>query len=454
MAVMALTRGPGATIEAKLPFIIGTVSLGTLVAWYDFYLYGVLAGVFAAQFFPGDAAQGLIYSLGIFWTGFLVRPIGAAVFGHLGDLVGRKLTLVLTLAAMGAASFIIGCLPGTAELGWLAPLLLVLFRVVQGLAMGGEYGVAATYVAELSPDGKRGLYTSWLQTTATLGIVLALLVILACRYGFGDAPFGAWAWRVPFWLSALLVLLAAYLRLKLDETPLFTLLKEQGKAAPNPALESVSQKKNQRLLLMVLFGAAAPEGVIWYTSQFYALYYLSSVLGVPSGTVYGLMMIVLLLASPLFVVFGALSERFGRRNLMLAGFLLAAASYWPVFAVMSAVKTSPVLLGVLVFYLTALAAMVYGPLAALLVELFPGRVRCISVSLPYQIGNGVFGGLVPLAGPWLATVLGGPLYGLVYPIAIALVGAAVGVAWLPERSEGVSIWKEVGGGPPRVPDQP
>jgi len=361
---------------------------------------------------------------------------------------------MLTLLLMGGSTFVVGLLPGYEALGTLAPVLLVLMRVIQGLALGGEYGGAATYIAEHAPDGKRGFYTSWIQTTATMGIVLALLVILACRLGFGDAEFGAWAWRVPFWISAILVVLSIYIRLKLEESPLFARLKQQGKASTNPAMESFSSSKNWGLILLALFGATAPEGVVWYTGQFYALFYLTTVLKVPYVTVYILMMVVLTLAAPFFVVFGALSDKIGRRNIMTLGFLLAAISYWPVFSWMAAVKDSPFALGVLVFYMVILVTMVYGPIAAFLVELFPARIRYTSMSLPYHVGNGVFGGLVPLAGASIAAAFGGPLYGLFYPIGIAALGVVVSLAGLPSRSEGVQIWDEVGGAPPLVPDQP
>jgi len=456
MASIAQASGPSATVRANLPFIIGASSVGTLIEWYDFYLYGVLALFFSKHFFSSamDPNLAFIASLAVFWTGFLVRPFGAIVFGHLGDLIGRKFTFMLTLMLMGASTFVVGLLPGYDTLGALAPMLLVLMRVIQGLALGGEYGGAATYIAEHAPDGKRGLYTSWIQTTATMGIVLALLVILLCRVGFGDQTFADWGWRVPFLISAILVGLSIYIRLKLEESPLFVRLKEQGKASANPALESFSSGKNWGLILLALFGATAPEGVVWYTGQFYALFYMTTVLKVPYVTVYILMMVVLTLAAPFFIVFGALSDKIGRRNIMTLGFLLAAISYWPVFSWMAAVKDNPFLLGILVFYMVILVTMVYGPIAAFLVELFPARIRYTSMSLPYHVGNGVFGGLVPLAGASIAAYFGGPLYGLFYPIGIAALGVVVSVVGLPARSDEVQIWDEVGGAPPLVPDQP
>jgi MFS family permease len=455
-AVTAGARGPGEIVQANLPFIISASSVGTLIEWYDFYLYGVLAVFFSKHFFSPqlDPNIAFILSLGVFWTGFLVRPFGAIVFGHLGDLIGRKFTFMLTLLLMGASTFIVGLLPGYETLGALAPVMLVLMRVIQGLALGGEYGGAATYIAEHAPDGKRGLYTSWIQTTATMGIVLALFVILMCRLGFGDAVFADWGWRVPFLISAVLVLLSIYIRLKLEESPLFARLREQGKASANPAKESFTSGKNWGLILLALFGATAPEGVVWYTGQFYALFYMTTVLKIPYVTVYVLMMIVLTLGAPFFIVFGSLSDKIGRRNIMTLGFALAVVSYWPVFTWMGTFKDNPFILGVLVFYMVILVTMVYGPIAAFLVELFPARIRYTSMSLPYHVGNGVFGGLVPLAGASIAAATGVALGGLFYPMGIAAIGVVVSLVGLKSRTDEVRIWDEVDGAPPLVPDQP
>jgi MFS family permease len=449
--------GRGATGRQSLSFIIGASSVGTLIEWYDFYLYGVLALFFSSHFFSPSLSPtvALIASLFVFWTGFLVRPFGAIFFGHLGDLIGRKFTFMLTLMLMGASTFVVGLLPGYDSIGALAPILLVAMRVLQGLALGGEYGGAATYIAEHAPDGRRGFFTSWIQTTATMGIVLALLVILVCRLGFGDKDFADWGWRVPFLISAVLVLLSIYIRLKLEESPLYVRLKAQGKTSANPALESFGSGKNWGLILLALFGATAPEGVVWYTGQFYALFYLTAVLKVNYVTVYIIFMIALTAGAPFFIVFGALSDKIGRRNIMTWGFALAVISYWPVFTWFGTFKDNPVVLGILVFYLVILVTMVYGPIAAFLVELFPARIRYTSMSLPYHIGNGVFGGLVPAAGASIAALTGIALGGLLYPMGIAALGVIVSLAGLREPTNKIKIWDEVGGGgPPLVPDQP
>ena len=459
MSVYAQTAGRGTSAGTlSLPWIIAASSVGTLIEWYDFYLYGVLALFFSKHFFSPELNPNIAFiaSLFVFWTGFLVRPFGAILFGHLGDLIGRKFTFMLTLGLMGAATFVVGLLPGYAIIGALAPILLVTMRVLQGLALGGEYGGAATYIAEHAPDGKRGFYTSWIQTTATMGIVLALMVILICRLSFGDQAFGDWAWRVPFLLSAILVVLSGYIRLKLEESPLFARLKEQGKASTNPAADTFLRGgKNWGLMLIALFGATAPEGVVWYTSQFFTLFYLQTVLKVNYVIVYIIMMIALTLGAPFFVAFGALSDRIGRRNIMTAGFALAVITYWPVFTWLGTFKNDPVVLTILVFYLVILVTMVYGPIAAFLVELFPARIRYTSMSLPYHIGNGVFGGLVPAAGASIAAITGVALSGLLYPMAIAGIGIIVSLAFIREPTHRIRIWDEVGGAaPPLVPDQP
>jgi MFS family permease len=346
---------------------------------------------------------------------------------------------------MGAATFLVGCLPSYASIGMLAPALLVLLRLLQGLALGGEYGGAATYIAEHAPDGKRGLYTSWIQTTATLGIVLSLLVILAFRLGMGDEAFRSVGWRYPFMLSAVLVALSAWIRLKLAESPLYKKLKDQGKSSSKPLADSFGSGRNWGLMLIALFGATAPEGVVWYTGQYYALFFMQTVLKINYVTVYWIIVVALCLGSPLFILFGRLSDKIGRRNIMTAGFLLAVITYVPVFKMMAANADNPVMLTVLVFYMVVLVTMVYGPIAAFLVELFPARIRYTSMSLPYHIGNGVFGGLVPLISSSLVFATGNNYMGLAYPITIAAIGVVVSLIFIPGRTDKVKIWDEVGG---------
>jgi MFS family permease len=454
MAATAQARGR-AHAGQSLSFIIGASSVGTLIEWYDFYIYGVLAAVFAQHFFPpGNDALALLGSLAIFWFGFIARPFGAIFFGHLGDKIGRKFTFMLTLGLMGLATFLVGVLPDYGSIGIIAPILLLAMRALQGLALGGEYGGAATYIAEHAPDGKRGLYTAWIQTTATMGIVAALLVVLVLRQTMGDA-FNQWGWRIPFWISVVLVLLSGYIRLKLEESPLYARLKEQGKASHNPVKETYNTGKNWGLMIVALFGATAPEGVVWYTGQFYALFYMTTVLKISYVTVYIIMMIALTVGSSGFLIFGALSDRIGRRNIMTAGFALAVITYWPVFTLMGTYKDNPIVLFVLVLYLVTLVTMVYGPIAAFLVELFPAKIRYSSMSMPYHIGNGWFGGGVPAIGNAIVLASGVALGGLVYPIVVSAIGVAVSLTFIREPTHKVKIWDEVGGrGQPLVPDQP
>jgi MFS family permease len=442
----------------KIGFIIGASSVGTLIEWYDFYLYGVLAAFFGAHFFSPDLNPNVAFiaSLFVFWTGFLVRPFGAVLFGHLGDLIGRKFTFMLTLVLMGLATFLVGCLPTYATIGALAPVLLVACRVVQGLALGGEYGGAATYIAEHAPDGKRGLYTSWIQTTATMGIVFALVVILAFRLNMSGEDFASYGWRFPFLLSAVLVVLSGYIRLRLQESPLYAQLKSQGKTSHNPVKDTYSSGRNVGKMLIALFGATAPEGVVWYTGQFYALFYLTAVMKIPYVNAYLMLMVALILGSSGFIFFGWLSDKIGRKWIMTTGFALAVVSYIPVFETMLANKDNPVLLTALIFYMVILVTMVYGPIAAFLVEFFPAKIRYSSMSLPYHVGNGVFGGLVPAMGASLAAtslaavslpIVGviGPLVGLLYPMGIAAVGVVVSLTAIPNTTSETRIWDEVGG---------
>jgi MFS family permease len=445
MAVSSAAAPRGAVSKQSISFIIGASSVGTLIEWYDFYIYGVLATVFAQHFFPpGNDAFAFLGSLAIFWFGFIARPFGAVFFGHLGDLIGRKFTFMLTLGLMGLATFLVGVLPDYGSIGVLAPILLLAMRALQGLALGGEYGGAATYIAEHAPDGKRGLYTAWIQTTATLGIVAALGVVLILRQTMG-AEFNTWGWRIPFWISVVLVLLSGYIRLKLEESPLYAQLKQQNKASHNPVKETYNSGKNVGLMLIALFGATAPEGVVWYTGQFYALFYMTTVLKINYVTVYVIMMIALTVGSTFFLVFGALSDRIGRRNIMTLGFALAVVTYWPVFTAMGTYRDDPLVLFLLVFYLVILVTMVYGPIAAFLVELFPAKIRYSSMSMPYHIGNGWFGGGVPAIGTAIVQTTGIALGGLIYPMVVAAVGVVVSLGFMREPTHEVKIWDEVGG---------
>jgi MFS family permease len=456
MASIAQASGPSASVRANLPFIISASSIGTLIEWYDFYIYGVLAAVFATHFFPkGDPFFATLATWAVFWFGFILRPFGALVFGYLGDLIGRKFTFMLTLIMMGAATFLVGCIPSYDSWGYAAPIAILLMRALQGLALGGEYGGAATYIAEHAPDGKRGLYTSWIQTTATMGIVLALLVVLICKKSLSAQDFETWGWRIPFWLSAILVVMSIYIRLKLAESPLYARLKEQGKASTNPVRDTYNTGRNWGLMLVALFGATAPEGVVWYTGQFYALIYLTGLLGAANyPTTYTIMMVALTIGSLGFLFFGWLSDRVGRRNIMTLGFALAVVSFWPVFSSFSSFKDNPVVLCLLVLYLVILVTMVYGPIAAFLVELFPARIRYSSMSMPYHIGNGWFGGGVPFIGTLITGATGIALGGLIYPMVVAGIGVIVSLSFIRPRTDEVQIWDEVGGAPPLVPDQP
>ncbi len=424
--------------------VIGAASAGTLIEWYDFYLFGALATILSAKFFPGDdPTAGFLKTLAIFASGFIVRPFGAIVFGRLGDLVGRKYTFLLTLLLMGGSTFLIGLLPGYAEIGVFAPLLLTLLRLVQGLALGGEYGGAATYVAEHAPDSRRGFYTSFIQTTATLGLFASLGVILACRETLGKDAFEDWGWRIPFLLSIILVLLSYWIRIRMEESPLFAQARSAGRLSKNPIAESFARPANRRLVLIALFGAVAGQGVVWYTGQFYALFFLQRAAGVEFVTANLTVVYALLLATPFFIFFGSLSDRIGRKPIILTGCLLAAVLYVPIYMGMMhfAQPLNQPMLVALVFLQVLLVTMVYGPIAAFLVELFPTRIRYTSMSLPYHIGNGVFGGLTPYVASLLVERTGNAYAGLAYPIAIALVTVVVGALLIRER-RGASLADE------------
>jgi MFS family permease len=524
--------------SAKL--VIAASSLGTIFEWYDFYLYGLLAAVITSQFFSGvNETTGFIFALAAFAAGFAVRPFGALLFGRIGDLVGRKNTFLVTMGIMGLSTFAVGLLPSYATAGVAAPILLVLLRLLQGLALGGEYGGAATYVAEHAPAHRRGLYTSFIQTTATLGLFAALLVVIGTRTLLGEADFAAWGWRLPFLVSILLLAVSLWIRLKLEESPVFRRMKAEGKGSSAPLTEAFARWGNARIVLIALFGAVAGQAVVWYAGQFYALFFLERMLRVDGATANILVAIALALATPFFLVFGWLSDRIGRKKIILAGCALAALTYFPLFEALSkaanpalyaasaaapvrvvadpqacSVQFDPVsrnkfdrrscdivkaflarsgvsyanvaappgaaarlevgaaglaapeggadaikafqdsaraalnaagyperadpgridkvavvlILFVLVLYVT----MVYGPIAALLVELFPTRIRYTSMSLPYHIGNGWFGGFLPTTAFAMVAATGDIYYGLWYPIAVAALTVVIGLLFLPE----------------------
>ncbi len=441
---------------ATIRRVIFAASLGTLFEWYDFYLYGTLAVFFGGLFFPkGNDTAALLASLATFGAGFGVRPLGALVFGHVGDLVGRKYTFLITMATMGLGTALIGVLPTYATFGLGATGLLVLLRLAQGLALGGEYGGAATYVAEHVPDDKRGYYTSYIQTTATLGFFVSLGVIGATRGAMSETDFKSWGWRVPFLISFLLLAVSLYVRVKMKESPLFAKLKSSGKASKNPLKETFANPLNRKYVFLALFGAVAGQGVVWYTGQFYALTFLQATLKIDWKTSYMLVAIALALAAPLFLVFGRLSDRIGRKKIILAGCLLGAVTYVPIFIAMKALsnpdglpKADPAQINYvgmvfLLFLQMVYVCMVYGPIAAFLVELFPTKVRYTSMSFPYHFGNGWFGGFLPLIATWVTTSdwaksTFGPnaIYaGLGYPILVCLVTLVVGGVYIHETKD-------------------
>src|SRR5579862_5944140 len=447
--------------------VIAASSAGTVIEWYDFYIFGSLSAVLAPVFYPGtDATVSLLKWLATYAAGFAVRPLGALVFGRIGDLVGRKYAFMMTLLIMGGSTAAIGILPGHGTLGMLAPIILVSLRLAQGLALGGEYGGAAVYVAEHAPDNKRGYYTSYIQTTATLGLFASLLVILATRNSMTSAQFSAWGWRIPFLASAILVIISYYIRARMAESPLFAQLKREGKTSTAPIADSYGTKERWKVFFIVLFGATAGQAVVWYTGQFYSLIFLQTVLHVPVATAFKIVALGLLLGTPFFLVFGALSDRIGRKKIIMAGCLIAALTYIPIYHAM-AVAAGPttkvtdaagtasevaqnanfLALTALIFLQVLYVTMVYGPIAAFLVESFPAKIRYTSLSLPYHIGNGVFGGMLPLIGLSLCAATGNIYAGLYYPMIVAGITFIVGSLLLKE-TYGVKIWDEVAGGQP------
>jgi len=549
----AVSTSTGMTATEKK--VIFASSLGTVFEWYDFYLYGSLAPIIAKQFFSGlDPQAAFIASLLAFAAGFIVRPFGALVFGRLGDMIGRKYTFLVTILIMGLSTFIVGVLPSYAAIGAAAPVILIGLRMLQGLALGGEYGGAATYVAEHSPQGKRGAYTSWIQTTATLGLFLSLMVILGTRTAMGEAAFSDWGWRVPFLVSILLLGISVWIRLSMNESPAFQKMKSEGKTSKAPLSESFGQWKNLKIVLLALFGLVAGQGVVWYSGQFYALFFMTSVLKVDSATANIMVAASLIIGTPFFVIFGTLSDKVGRKPIIMAGLLLACLTYFPLFKALTAAANpdlakaqasaqivvtvdqstcsfqgSPIarevdftsscdiakralaqnsasyetvagpagtitsikigekvitslnatvaagghkfdeesgkkvaafkkdlvdslkaagypskadpekvnkpmviaILTILVIYVT----MVYGPIAAMLVELFPTRIRYTSMSLPYHIGNGWFGGMLPSITFAMVAQNGNIYHGLWYPITIAAMSFVIGMLFVRETKD-------------------
>ena len=533
--------------------VIFASSLGTVFEWYDFYLYGSLAAIIAKQFFSGlDPSAAFIFALLAFAAGFLVRPFGALVFGRLGDMIGRKYTFLVTILIMGMSTFVVGVLPGYSSIGVAAPVILISLRMLQGLALGGEYGGAATYVAEHSPHGHRGAYTAWIQTTATLGLFLSLLVILGTRSAMSDADFGNWGWRIPFLVSIALLAVSVYIRLSMNESPAFQRMKSEGKISKAPLAESFGQWKNLKVVILALFGLTAGQAVVWYTGQFYVLFFMTQVLKVDGTTANLLVAASLLIGTPFFIVFGSLSDKIGRKPIIMLGLLLAVLTYFPVFqaltkaanpdlaaaqasakvvvvqneaecsfqgspiareidfksscdiakrylaqnAVSYANQSAPagtaakVMIGsteieapaatvandkfdeestkkiaefkkavgdalkdagyptkadpakldkltvtVILTYLIILVTMVYGPIAAMLVELFPTRIRYTSMSLPYHIGNGWFGGLLPTTAFAIVAQTGDMYNGLWYPIIVAGVTFVIGMLFVKETKD-------------------
>ncbi|QOI98133.1 MAG: MHS family MFS transporter [Flammeovirgaceae bacterium] len=476
--------------------VITASSVGTLIEWYDFYIFGSLATILSEQFFPKtNPTAAFLSTLATFAAGFIVRPFGALVFGRLGDKVGRKYTFLITLVLMGTSTFLIGLVPGYETIGLFAPLIVLLLRLVQGLALGGEYGGAATYVAEHSPPGKRGFYTSFIQTTATLGLFVSLGVIVFIRQTMGIEEFTAWGWRIPFLLSAILVGISIYIRLRMEESPLFTEIKSKGKLSVNPIKESFGKKENLKWVLLALFGATAGQGVVWYTGQFYALSFIQKTCNIEFVQSNYIVATALVIGTPLFIFFGWWSDKIGRKYIMMAGMVLAVFLYRPVYKSMVRISDPTIkaeqsagepfesvtvtssgdttrvykierqftdgttvletitkkgsskeakkevrlagtnyrLMIALIALQVLFVTMVYGPIAAFLVELFPTRIRYTSMSLPYHIGNGIFGGLTPFIATALATT-GGPFAGLWYPVTVAALSAIVGLIFLPNRS--------------------
>jgi MFS family permease len=482
MASIAQVAGTGRA-EYSIWRVIMASSVGTMIEWYDFYIFGSLAAILSPKFYPpGNETFQYVAYLATFAVGFLVRPFGALFFGRIGDLVGRKYAFLVTLSIMGFSTFVIGLLPSYATAGWFAPIVLLLIRVLQGLALGGEYGGAAVYVGEHVPDNKRGFYTSFIQITATLGLFVSLVVILVTQNAMSKEDFAAYGWRIPFLISIILVMISLYIRLKMKESPIFAELKSAGMTSTQPLKDAFTKWPNLKNVLISLFGATAGQGVIWYTGQFYALFYMQTILKVNVKSANIVVAIALLLGMPFFTVVGALSDRIGRKKLMMAGCLLGVLTYIPIYKAMEraagnnvvtvkssrnkvtgaialtamttdatgalvAAKEAPnpnlTMLVLLVFVQVLYVCLVYGPIAAYLIEAFPAKIRYTSLSLPYHIGNGVFGGLLPLIGLSSVAATGNIYAGLYYPMIVAGMTFIVGSLLLKE-TKAVRIWDEAG----------
>ena len=468
----------------KIWMVILASSVGTMIEWYDFYIFGSLAVVLSQKFYPaGNNTFALIAYLSTFAVGFMVRPFGALFFGRIGDLVGRKYAFLVTLTIMGFGTFLIGLMPTYKTAGWFAPIALIAIRVFQGLALGGEYGGAAIYVAEHVPDNKRGYWTSYIQITATLGLFLSVITVVLLQFYMSPANFQSYGWRIPFLVSVILVIISLYIRLKMKESPIFDQIKSTGMSSAQPLKDAFTKWPNTRLVLISLLGATAGQGVVWYTGQYYALFYLQTILKVNLRTSFIIVAIAMLLGMPFFTVFGALSDKIGRKKIIMAGCLLAVLTYYPLYHAMESAAGNHVvtfkstlnpvtkaptltpltmdpadpaklvpakeapspnvpLLVLLVWIQVIYVTMVYGPIAAYLVEAFPAKIRYSSFSLPYHIGNGIFGGLVPLVGIYVCYLTGNIYSGLWYPMAIAAMTFVVGSLLLKETVN-VKIWTEV-----------
>src|SRR5215467_13441713 len=476
--------GSSAAYDYKIWQVILASAVGTMIEWYDFYIFGSLTAVLALKFYPTENETfAYIAYLATFAVGFLVRPFGALFFGRIGDLVGRKYAFLVTLIIMGTCTASIGLLPTFLAAGWFSPIALIAIRVLQGLALGGEYGGATVYVAEHVPDEKRGFYTSFIQITATLGLFVSLVVVLAVQSSMSDDNFRSFGWRIPFLISVFLVGMSLYIRLRMKESPIYSQLKSAGMTSAKPLKEAFTHWENLKRVLISLFGATAGQGVVWYAGQFYALFYMQTILRVNAKTANIVVAVALLFAMPFFTVFGSLSDRIGRKKIMMAGCLLAVICYYPIYKAMQkaagnnvvtvqssknrvtgAITLSPISLDAsgtlvpspeapnpnlpalvfLIFAQVIFVCMVYGPIAAYLVEAFPAKIRYTSLSLPYHIGNGVFGGLLPLIGLISCAATGNIYAGLWYPMIIASITFVVGSLLLKETRH-VRIWDEAPG---------